>query len=133
MNHTGAAYKWSDKANHKINRVIRGQNTEVANSRPEWIPGGESLALLQIILMSEDTTLRLAARARGIHNASGIFTIAWDEGWITLTTKFFPTISSPELRAGRRYRYQHNSLVVILEVWGLHICTPQVIFDHQEL
>src|SRR6266699_716610 len=133
MNHARAADERSDKANHEINRMIRGQNTEVADPRPEWIPGRERLALFEIFFVRQDTALRLTARPRGIHNASSVFTTTRDEVWITLATKFFPPISSPELRAGRRFCHQHNSEFVILKVWGLHNCAPQVIFDHQEL
>src|SRR5947207_14111150 len=133
MNYTRAADKWSDKADHEINRVIRGQNAEVANPRPERIPRGQSLALLQIIFVCQDATLRLAARPRGIHDASGVFTSARDEVGISLATKFFPAISTTELRAGRRFSYQHNSQLVILEFATLCNCTPQMVFNHQEV
>src|SRR5579863_5479922 len=54
VHHASTADEWADEANHKINRMIRRQNTEVPDSRPEWVPRRERFALLQIIIMSED-------------------------------------------------------------------------------
>src|ERR1700681_384267 len=49
--HTGPAHERADEPNHEINRVVRRQNAEVADPRPEWVPGRERLALLKIVLV----------------------------------------------------------------------------------
>jgi hypothetical protein len=41
MNDARTAYEWSDEAHHEIDRVIGGQDAQIAHARPERIPGGQ--------------------------------------------------------------------------------------------
>src|ERR1700686_542008 len=51
MHHAGSAHEWTDKSDHEIDRMIRRQNTQIANARPEWIPRGQRSALLERTIM----------------------------------------------------------------------------------
>src|ERR1700730_3910565 len=77
VHHARAAYERSYKADHEINRMIRGQNTEVAHARPERIPGCQRLALLEIILMREHASLGTPTRPRRINYAGHILALSW--------------------------------------------------------
>ena len=65
----GAAGERADKADHKIDRVVRGQNAEVSHARPKRIERGERDALFQIIFVGEHAALRAATSAGGIDDA----------------------------------------------------------------
>src|SRR5205823_10165096 len=102
MDHARAADERADESDHEIDRVVCGQNAEIPRSGPEWIPGSQGLALLEIIFMSEYATLGAAAGAGGIHDASCVFAGAGYKVRVALAAEFFPAISTAELCGGRR-------------------------------
>src|SRR5207245_7058757 len=61
MHYAGSADERSDKADHKIDGVICGQNAQIADSRPEGIPSSQRLALLQVIFMRQYAALWTAS------------------------------------------------------------------------
>ena len=129
---TCSAHKRPDEADHEINRVVSRQNAQVAHARPEGIPRSQRLALLKIISLREDTALRAASGPRGIYDAGWIFALAGDENRIPFTPKLLPSKGCFQVGCWRRFRHQHNTELVVLEVRVLGNSTPQVIFDDQE-
>src|SRR5262245_13018337 len=53
----GATNKRSDKPNHEIDGVICRQNAQITHACPEWEPGHERLALLEIVAMRQHASL----------------------------------------------------------------------------
>src|SRR2546425_9539628 len=131
MHQASAAHERPDEAHHKINGVIRWQNTEVTPSRPEGIPRGQSLALLQVILVREHASLGPPTRARGINDAGGILALPWNKPRIALEAKFFPAVCARKVSAQRRLSDQNQGLE-ILEIRGLHHRVPEVVLSDQK-
>ncbi len=132
MDHAGPAHERPDKSHHEINRVIRGQNAQIAHPRPKGIPRRQRSALLQIAVMCQHTSLRTPARPRRINDARRVLTLACHQLRLTLPLEFFPAISAAQVRTRRRFRHQHNLNREFWELRCLRDGPPQIIFHHQK-
>ena len=92
MNDRGAASEWADEADHKIDRVIRGEDAEVTHAGPKRIERSERDALLEIIFVREHAAFRAATGAGGINDAGGILALARNEIWFAGLLKIFPAL-----------------------------------------
>src|SRR5579863_272648 len=90
MNDTRPAHKRTNEPDHEINRMIRWQDAQVADSGPEREPSGQRTALLDIVLMRQNAALRPAARPGGIDDAGHILAPPGDEVRSTLAFEVLP-------------------------------------------
>ena len=126
----GSAHKRSDEAHHKIDRVIGGQNAQVANAGPERVPGRQCATLFQIILVGEHATLRTAAGAGRIHNAGHIVFLPHDKIGSAFAFEIFPAISSGKIGANWSFGDENDLGLNVGERGGLRDRPPQVILDN---
>ena len=108
MHHARAADERPDKADHEIDGVIRGQNTQVAHARPEGIQRDQRLALLQIIFMGEHASLGTPAGPGRIDDAGHVLRCARHKYRLTFAAKFLPAKRAREVRSRRRFRHQNG-------------------------
>src|SRR5215472_224118 len=92
-----ATGKRPEKSHHKVDGVVRGQNTEIANSRPKRIERSQRDALLQVIFVGHHAALGAAAGSGRIHDAGGFLTLARNQSWLSLATKFLPTLRACQI------------------------------------
>jgi hypothetical protein len=124
VNHTSPADEGADKPHHKIDRMIGGQNAEIPNPRPKWIPGGQCNALLQIVFMSEHAPLGPPARARGVNDASNILALAPNKFRIALPPKLLPAKRAAKIGTGWSLSDQNRPHLPVLELRRLHHRPP---------
>src|SRR6202050_3489720 len=135
MHHGAATGERHEEPAHEIDRVIGGDDAQVARARPEWEDGYYSGALLEIVFVREDAAFGLPARAGGIDDAGGIFSSARDEGGCAFTCRaeIFPALRSREIGVGRRFRDEDCARGEIAETFRLRDAAPQMISDDEEL
>ena len=131
MHHARSAHKRSDESHHEIDRVIRGQNTQVPHSRPEWIPRRQRPALLQIIFVREHAAFRASARSRRIHDAGHIVPLAHDEIRRAFALEVLPPERACQFRAQRGFGHENELGLNFVKVRRLHDRAPQVVLDDQ--
>src|SRR5579862_1578095 len=98
MHHARAADKRPDESHHEIDGMVRGQNAQIANPWPEWIPSGQRAALFQIILVRQHTSLWTSACSRRINDARDIFALPHHKIGRAFASKVFPAKSSRSTR-----------------------------------
>ena len=79
MHDCGAANERTEKADHEIDRVIRGKNAEVTEPGRERIERSERDALLEIILVRHHAAFGNATGAGGVDDRGDIFARARHE------------------------------------------------------
>ena len=79
MHDGGAAGEGANETDHEINRVIRGENAEIAHAGPKGIERRERNALLEIIFVRQDAAFRASAGAGRIDDAGRVFALARGE------------------------------------------------------
>src|SRR5260370_42349671 len=103
MHDAGAAGERAEKADHKIDGVVGGENAEVTHAWPEWIERRESDALLEIIFVGHHAAFGAAAGSGRIDNGGDVFAFAGHEGGRDTASKFFPALGASEIGVGRRF------------------------------
>src|SRR6202171_4238027 len=96
MDHASSTGERPDKSHHEINRVICGQNTQIAHARPKWIPRRQRSTLLQVTVVRKHASLRTPARPRRIDDAGRVFALPRHQPRLALSPKFFPTGTPPQ-------------------------------------
>src|SRR5882672_12049617 len=76
MHHRRTADEGPEEADHEVDRMIGGQDAEVAKVGSERIERGERNALFHIIFVSHHAALGAAASAGGIHDRCYVLTCA---------------------------------------------------------
>ena len=108
MNNARTAHKRPDEADHKIDRVVGGQDAQIAYTGPERIPRSQRLALLEIIGVGENTALGAASGPGGIDDAGSVFAAARNKDRIAFAAEFFPPKSATQVGGGGRFRDQND-------------------------
>src|SRR5947207_179958 len=108
VNDAGSTGKWTEKADHEIDGVIRWQNAEIADAGPEWIERSESDTLFEIIFVGHHAAFGAAAGAGGVDDGGEVFAFAGNElrsgaGIGTFFELGFPAVSASEIGVGRSF------------------------------
>ena len=119
MDHGRPARERADEADHEIDRVIRGQDAQVAHAGPERKNRRERQALLEIILVRQNAALRPPAGPRGIDDAGRILAPARNENGLACIAEFLPALRSREFGARGRFGDQNRARAEFLESCGL--------------
>src|SRR5258706_5610140 len=90
MNYSGTADEGPEETDHKINRVIRGKDAEIAKTGSEGVDRSERDALLEIILVGHHTAFWAATSAGGIDNGGHVAALTRNESRFPGAAKFFP-------------------------------------------
>src|SRR5712675_3800883 len=90
MHHSGTADEGAEKTDHEINRVIGGEDAEIAKAGSEGVDGSERDALLEIVFVSHHAAFWAAAGAGGIDDGGHVAALARNEGRFPGAAKFLP-------------------------------------------
>src|SRR5712671_7044963 len=112
MHDAGAAGERAEKANHKIDGVVGGENAEVTHAWPKWIERSERYTLLEIILVGHHAAFGAAAGSGRIDDGRDVLAFAGHQGGRDAASKFFPALGASEIGVGRRFADQDG-----LETW----------------
>src|SRR5580693_8849428 len=111
MHDRGAARERPEESDHEVDRVIRGQDAEVAHTWPKRIKRGERDALFEVIFVRHHAAFGTAARAGRIDDAGYFFARAWNECWFAAAAKFFPALSATEVSVRWCFRHENGAQV----------------------
>src|SRR4030095_2421807 len=100
MDDAGAAGKGAEKANHEINRVIGGKDTEITDARPEGIERSQRNALFEIIFVRHRADLRARTGPGRRDNGSDVLAAAGNEGRFAGFAKLFPAVRAGKIGVG---------------------------------
>src|SRR5882672_3783144 len=112
MHDTGAAGERAEKADHKIDGVVGGENAEVTDAGPEWIERSERCTLFEIIFVGHHAAFGAAAGAGGVDDGCDVLACAGYQGGRDAASKFFPALGASEIGVARRFADQDG-----LETW----------------
>src|ERR1051326_2049973 len=131
MDNARAAHERADEADHEIDSMVRRQNTEIANAGPKGIPGRQSLALFEVVLVRQHTAFRTAAGSGGIDDAGGILTLAGNKHRIAAAAEVLPAKGTGQLGFQRSLRHQDRFKLVIRKGGLLHDGAPEVVLNDE--
>src|SRR5260370_40914064 len=102
MHDASAAGERAEKADHKIDSVVGGENAEVTHARPKWIERRERYTLLEIIFVGHHAAFGAAAGSGRIDDGRDILAFAGHEGGRGAASKFFPAVGASAIDLRRR-------------------------------
>src|SRR5260370_36085691 len=98
VNDGRAVHERIEKTKHEVNRAVRRKNAEVSCARPQRIQSRKRHALLQIVFVGHHAAFGSAAGAGGVDDGGDIAALAWDEGGVARSAKFFPALHTVDIR-----------------------------------
>src|SRR4029077_4004184 len=108
MHDAGAAGEGTEKADHKIDGVVGGENAEVTHAWPKGIERSERYTLLEIIFVGYHAAFGGAAGAGRIDDGGDVLAFAGHQGGRGAAAKFFPALGASEIGVGRRLGDEHG-------------------------
>src|SRR5258707_4190143 len=103
MHDASAAGERAEKADHKIDSVVGGENAEVTHARPKWIENSERYTLLEIIFVGHHAAFGAAAGSGRIDDGRDVLAFAGHESGRDAASKLFPALGASEIGVGRRF------------------------------
>src|SRR5258707_11931479 len=101
MHDAGAAGERAEKADHKIDGVVGGENAEVTHAWPKWIDRSERYTLLEVIFVGHHAAFGAAAGSGRIDDGRDVLAFAGYEGGREAASKFFPALGASEFGVAR--------------------------------
>ena len=132
MHDGAAAGEGHDEAAHEVDRMIGGNDAQVARAGPEGKDRRDGCALFEIVSVREHASLGAAAGARGIDDAGRIGALSRAKFRLALAAKLLPSPRAGKIGAGWRFGDEHG-FRAIARHGSVRLANrpPQRVFDDQ--